>query len=91
MVVGKQLCLSWRSGDNLPPNTSIHLDTDNPVYGHSATHICLEDESGGAFIVLKQYNDQNEPGELRFDLKELELIARVAKEMVDEYNKIDAL
>lgn len=61
-----------------PITTSIHLDGDNPIFG----------ESGGAFIVLKQYNDQNEPGELRFDLKELELIARVAKEMVAEYNKV---
>ncbi len=28
---------------------SIHLDTDNPVYGESVTRVTLEDEAGGFF------------------------------------------
>jgi hypothetical protein len=72
-----------------PIATSVHLDGDNPIFGESATHICLEDEAGGcAFIVLKQCHDLIEKGEVRVDLEELELIAKVAKEMVEEYDKV---
>lgn len=64
---------------------SIHLDTDNPVFGESATHISIDDEAGGPFIVLAQDNEANEEKELRFDAEELEHVCQVAKDLIAAY------
>ena len=53
---------------------SVHAAHDNPVFGDSATHIKVEDEGSGGFIILSQTNEVNKPGEMRFDIEELHVI-----------------
>ena len=67
--------------------TSVHHEEDNPVFGESSTHITIDDEAGGPFIVLKQCHDYIKPGEVRLDMNELELICKVARKMVKNYPK----
>jgi len=61
---------------------SIHPVGTNPIFGETATHIRIEDESGGAFIVLSQSHDEIANGEVRFDLEELELVISTARELM---------
>jgi len=70
-----------------PLTVAVHYEKDNPVFGESTTHITLEDEAGGAFIILKQCHDQIEPGQVRLDMDELELICKIARKMVKAYPK----
>jgi hypothetical protein len=60
---------------------SVHREGDNPVFADSATHVCVEDEAGGPFIVLKQINDSIKPGEVRLEFEELKVICEVAEEL----------
>jgi len=63
---------------------SIHPVGTNPIFGEAATHISIDDESGGAFIVLSQSNEEAKVGEVRFDLEELELLITTARELMDQ-------
>jgi hypothetical protein len=65
---------------------SIHRDTENPIFGGGVTHIRVEDEAGGGFLVLEQ-TPEVEPNkaELRLEIDELEFLALVGREMIDEY------
>lgn len=60
---------------------SVHSEGDNPVFADSATHVCIEDEAGGPFIILKQVNDQIQPGEVRLDYEELKTINEAVEMM----------
>lgn len=61
---------------------SVYREGDSPVFGESATHVCVDDESGGPFIVLKQ---STEGQVLRFDLDELIAVTEAAKKLMDEH------
>jgi hypothetical protein len=63
---------------------SVHREGDNPIFGESSTHVVIEDESAGPFIVLKQCHDHIKEGEVRFDLEELEAILIIARTMIVE-------
>ena len=58
---------------------SIHASGDNPVFGDSVTKVRLEDEAGGAFLVVSQ-----EERELRLDYDELVEITEAAKWMMEQ-------
>lgn len=62
---------------------SIHQEGENPIFGERATHVCLQDEGGGAFIALRQSHDDIKPGEVRLDMDELEFVLRVATELIN--------
>lgn len=53
---------------------SVHPEGDNPIYSESATHVCVEDESGGPFITLKQSHSNIQPGEVRLDFEEFKSV-----------------
>lgn len=71
----------------VPLKYSMFYDKDNPVFGESATHISIEDEAGGSYIVLEQFPDDG-PQKLKFDLPELEELLRIANKLMSEYNKV---
>jgi hypothetical protein len=61
---------------------SVHLAGKNPVFGEGNTYVRLEDEGGGAFIVLRQTDDDSKPGEIRLDPLELEAVVRATKQLI---------
>ena len=65
---------------------AIHPKDANPVFGVGVTHVSIEDEAAGGFILLTQHNERPE-GVLAFDIEELEEIWLVAKEMMEAYEK----
>jgi hypothetical protein len=60
---------------------SVHSDMENPIFGEGATHVCLEDEAGGPFIILKQTHDQAEPGQVRLSFEEIPLIVKAIDQL----------
>lgn len=69
----------------VPLKYSMFYDKDNSVFGESATHISIEDEAGGSYIVLEQFPDDG-PQKLRLDIDELKQILSVANKLMSEYN-----
>jgi hypothetical protein len=65
----------------LTTKINIYHDSDHPVFGENITEVSIEDEAAGAFVVLEQAGDKDR-GKLKFDLEELELVLKVAREMV---------
>lgn len=65
-----------------PLSVSVHLDNENPVFGESATHVTVDDEAGGPFLVLTQINEQSRNGEIRVCIDELEMIFQAAKDLM---------
>ena len=71
----------------VPLKYSMFYEKDNPVFGESATHISIEDEASGGYIVLEQFPDDG-PQKLKFDLPELEELLRIANKLMSEYNTV---
>ena len=71
----------------VPLKYSMFYEKDNPVFGESATHISIDDDAGGSYIVLEQFPDDG-PQKLKFDLPELEELLRIANKLMSEYNKV---
>lgn len=63
---------------------SVHPEGENPVFSDTATHVCVDDESGGAFIVLKQTHQDAQVGEVRLDFEEFKLIAEVVENLKNQ-------
>lgn len=70
---------------SIPITYSIYRGNDNPVFGESVTLVSVDDEAGGAFIILRQLADDIQPGQVRLDIDELELIYKTAKKMLKNY------
>lgn len=62
---------------------SVTYRDSNPVFGEGTTHIELDDEGAGAFILLSQTSSTD--GKLKLDMEELELIVDTAKKMIADY------
>jgi hypothetical protein len=58
---------------------SVHHESENPVYGENATHIRVEDDAGGPYLILSQSRDVLEPGEIGVDFAELDAIHQAAQ------------
>lgn len=63
---------------------SIHPENQNPIFSEQATHVCIEDESGGPFIELRQERDDDDKC-VRVDMEELELITVEAKKLINQF------
>ena len=61
---------------------SVHQPDTNPMYGLVSTHVSIDDEGGGGYVVLQQHDDVCEPGKIRLDLEELEEIVEVARALM---------
>ena len=66
---------------------SVCPKDDNPIFGEKATHITIDDEAAGPFIVLKQSFVHAKPGEVRLDPDEMRHVFEHAQKLLDEYNK----
>jgi hypothetical protein len=54
--------------------------SDEPIFSEQATHIELDDEAAGEFVVLKQNRDDKGTGRVSFDFNEWEhIVAAVAR------------
>ena len=71
----------------VPLKYSMFYEKDNPVFGESATHISIDDEAGGGYIVLEQFPEDG-PQKLRLNLDELKQIVSIANKLMSEYNKV---
>jgi len=60
----------------------VHRDGESPLYDETAVKIRLEDEGAGAFFALSHLGGSSEPGQIRVQLEELELIVKAAKKML---------
>lgn len=60
---------------------AVHLDNESPIYGESSTHVRLEDEAAGEFLVLSQCHDAIKPGEIRIDFEDFDLIVEAVKKL----------
>lgn len=63
---------------------AVHPETDHPVFGGSSTHVRIEDEAGGPFIILSQCPDNPVGGEIRLDFNEIELITAAIKTLREQ-------
>jgi len=72
----------------IPIKYSVFPDNSNPIFGEGTTHISIDDEAAGGFIVLTQFPDEGEQ-KIRLDIAELEKIVEIAKNMMAEYDKYE--
>lgn len=63
---------------------SIHLENDSPVFGESATHVSVDDESGGTFLVIEQHYDDSKVGTVRMCVEELEAVMKAARKLIGQ-------
>ena len=65
-----------------PIGMSVHLPDESPIFGVSSTHVIVDDEAAGPFIVLRQFRDNAKLGEVRLDIAELEAVLRAARRLI---------
>lgn len=65
---------------------SVHPENENPVFGERSTHLRVEDEAGGPFLIITQCHDEIKPGEIRVDFEELTKIHEAAMMLREQAN-----
>jgi len=66
---------------------SVHPKDKNPFFCVEATHVTLDDEAGGAFLVLTQYPDEEmSPGvaKIKIDIAEFPSIIKAVNKLLDQ-------
>ena len=67
------------------------LKKKNPIFGEGVTHISIEDEAAGPYLVISQESTGEMPGGvsgIKVDVNELEIILGAAKKLYAEYTDI---
>lgn len=59
---------------------SVHHDDESPILGKYSTHVSIEDEAAGPFIVLRQ--PRAESGEVRLEPDELDVVIEAAQQLL---------
>jgi hypothetical protein len=55
---------------------AIHPETENPVFGEYVTTVALDDEAGGAFLLIKQVDPVTGTiNRIRVDFDEFDVVA----------------
>jgi hypothetical protein len=57
-----------------------------PLFHENATTVSIEDEGGGYYLLFSQCPDRPEPGEIRLDAEELDLVYAAAKQLLNQHN-----
>lgn len=70
-----------------PLKISIHADNVNPVFGDTAIHVEVVDESSGGFLKIETLGANVGNNTVELELSELEIICREAKKLLDVYKK----
>jgi hypothetical protein len=73
--------------NTIPLKYSVFGKNDNPIFGEFATHISIDDEAAGGFIVLEQFPDDGHQ-KIKLDLPELEEILRLANKLIAAYDHV---
>jgi hypothetical protein len=60
-----------------------------PLFDESATHVSIDDEGGGHYLILTQFPDDPEPGQIKLDFDELETVYSAAKQLLNQHNNND--
>lgn len=55
---------------------------DEPIFSEMATHIEIEDESGGEFVVIGQCNEHSKDGKIAIDPEEWPLIRDTVEKLM---------
>jgi hypothetical protein len=63
-----------------PVKIAVHRIDDNPIFGENVIHVSVDDDSGGAYIVIEANEGQMDG--LRIDLDELEMVLVAAKILI---------
>jgi hypothetical protein len=66
--------------------TIIVYPEGGPFFHENATTVSIEDEGGGYYLVLNQSPDHPEPGEIRLDPEELDVVYAAAKQLLTQHN-----
>ncbi len=69
-----------------PLKVAIHNKITNPLFGESVTHLEIDDEAEGPFIVLRQ-ESEGEDEIIRLDMEELEVIVKEARKLIKIYKE----
>lgn len=65
-----------------PIGMAVHLVDESPIFGDNSTHVLIDDDVAGPFIVLRQYGREAEVGEVRLDIEGLEAVLRAARRLI---------
>ena len=65
-----------------PIGMAVHLQGESPIFGESTIKVRVEDDAAGPYLVLHQCGGEIQPGEVRLDLEELELVLRAARRLL---------
>jgi hypothetical protein len=66
---------------------SVHNSKENPIYGAGATHIRVEDEAAGPFLIISQCGDERGQQEISLDFEELVEILAAAKALITQFQE----
>lgn len=69
-----------------PLKVSIHNRITNPIFGEQVTHLEIDDEAAGPFLILNQ-ECLGEMNTIRLDIEELEVIVKEARKMIEIYKE----
>jgi hypothetical protein len=65
-----------------PIGMSVHLPDESPIFGEDATHVMVDDDAAGPYLVLRQYGNERKVGEVRLDIEELDAVMRAARRLI---------
>ena len=63
---------------------SVFREGDSPIFGNTATHVRVDDDTSGPYLVLEQKHEDIKPGRLHLDLEELEAILVAARKLMKQ-------
>lgn len=65
-----------------PVAASIHREGDSPIFGETVTTVCIDDDAGGPFVVLKQVRDDSKEGRVVLYPDEIDVVMDAAKRLL---------
>ena len=71
----------------IPLKYSVFYKDVNPIFGEQTTHISIDDDAAGAFVVLEQCTDEGQQT-IRLDLPEFEELLRLATKLIADYDAV---
>lgn len=74
-----------------PVAVAVHRKGESPIFGESLTHIRIEDDAAGPYLVLSQpsreIGDDLKPGELAFDPAQFTAVYGAAMRLLKQQPK----
>lgn len=70
-----------------PISVAIHRESENPIYGKDGgkgegiLHVSVDSDGAMPFLVLKQLEDEPDPGVIRLDARELPYLLQAAQQL----------